>query len=131
MTKHELAQIYYLDKELKQWKRLLQQEQSGSEIKPQQITGLPSGSGTSDITANKAIKISNMERIINGIMANIQIQKERIMTYIITIDDSFIRQIMLNRHVELMSWCQVAREIGGGNSADSVRMAHQRFFEKN
>ncbi|MGE4541831.1 MAG: hypothetical protein AB7D35_11270 [Bacteroidales bacterium] len=120
-----------MDKELKQWKRLLQQEQSGSEIKPQQITGLPSGSGKSDITANKAIKISNMEQIINGIMANIQIQKERIMTYIITIDDSFIRQIMLNRHVELMSWCQVANEIGGGNTADSVRMAHQRFFEKN
>ena len=89
MTKHELSQIYYLDKELKQWKRLLQQEQSGSEIKPQQITGLPSGNGKSDITANKAIKISNMEQIISGIMANIQIQKERIMTYIITIDDSF------------------------------------------
>lgn len=131
MTKHELSQIYYLDKELKQWKRLLQQEQLGSEIKPQQITGLPSGNGKSDITANKAIKISNMEQIINGIMANIQIKKERIMTYIITIDDSFIRQIMLNRHVELMSWCRVANEIGGGNTADSVRMAHQRFFEKN
>jgi len=131
MTKHELSQIYYLDKELRRWQKLLKEEQTGSEIKPQQLTGLPSGSGTSDTTANKAVKTSNMEQIINGIVANIQIQKERIMTYIISIDDSFIRQIMLNRHVELMSWCKVANEIGGGNTADSVRMAHERFLEKN
>ena len=130
MTKHELSQIYYLDKELRQWQKLLKEEQTGSEIKPQQLTGMPSGSGTSDTTANKAVKISNMEQIISGIVANIQIQKEQIMTYIISIDDSFIRQIMLNRHVELMSWCKVAKIIGGGNTADSVRMAHERFLEK-
>lgn len=130
MTKKELSQIYYLDRELKQWQELLIKEQNESEIQPQRITGMPFGGGMSDRTASKVINISNMEQIISGIMANIQIQRERIMTYIITIEDSFTRQILLNRHINLMSWCQVAESIGGNNTADSVRMAHKRFIEE-
>ena len=45
------------------------------------------------------------------------------------IDDSLLRQIIVLRHVNGLSWRQVAREIGGGNTADGVRMLHDRYFE--
>lgn len=45
------------------------------------------------------------------------------------IDDSLLRQIIILRHVNGLTWRQVAREIGGGNTADSVRKMHDRHFE--
>jgi len=49
--------------------------------------------------------------------------------YIETIDDSLLRQIITLRHVNGLTWDQVAASIGGGNTADSVRMMHDRFLE--
>lgn len=49
--------------------------------------------------------------------------------YIETIDDSLLRQIITLRHVNGLTWDQVAAHIGGGNTADSVRKMHDRHFE--
>jgi len=45
------------------------------------------------------------------------------------IDDSLLRQIIILRHVNGLTWEQVAAHIGGGNTGDSVRMMHDRFLE--
>lgn len=45
------------------------------------------------------------------------------------IDDSLLRQIIILRHVNGLTWEQVAAEVGGGNTADSVRKMHDRYFE--
>ena len=50
--------------------------------------------------------------------------------YIETIDDSLLRQIITLRHVNGLTWDQVAASIGGGNTADSVRMIHDRFLKR-
>ena len=46
------------------------------------------------------------------------------------IDDSLIRQIIILRHVNGLQWEQVAAHIGGGNTADGVRMIHDRFLKR-
>lgn len=48
--------------------------------------------------------------------------------YIENIDDSLIRQIITLRHINGLTWEQVAARIGGNNTADSVRMMHDRFL---
>lgn len=48
--------------------------------------------------------------------------------YIETIDDSLLRQIITLRHVNGLTWDQVAASIGGGNTADGVRMIHDRYL---
>ena len=48
--------------------------------------------------------------------------------YVENIDDSLIRQIIILRHVNGLTWEQVAASIGGNNTADSVRMMHDRFL---
>ena len=55
--------------------------------------------------------------------------RAEILEFVEGIDDSLLRQIIVLRHVNGLSWRQVAREIGGGNTADGVRMLHDRYFE--
>lgn len=50
--------------------------------------------------------------------------------FIAGIEDSRMRRIINLRFVENLSWNQVADCIGGGNTEGSVKMAFQRFMEK-
>lgn len=50
--------------------------------------------------------------------------------YINSIDDSRIRRIFRYRYVDNMSWVQVAVQMGGKHTADSCRMAHDRYIEE-
>lgn len=50
--------------------------------------------------------------------------------YINSIDDSRIRRIFRCRYVDNMSWVQVAIQMGGKHTADSCRMAHDRYIEE-
>lgn len=49
--------------------------------------------------------------------------------YINSIDDSRIRRIMRYRYIDDLNWVQVARKMGKKATADSCRMAHDRFLE--
>ena len=51
--------------------------------------------------------------------------------YICGISDSRVRLIASLRYRDGLSWEDVARRVGGGNTEDSVRKAFTRFFEKN
>lgn len=128
MTKEELKQIYYINKEIIMWQRELDAVECKSLIKGQVITGMPYGSGTSDPTFNIVAEKERYRKIIDGKLAEIQIARARIMEYICNIDDSLLRQIMFLRNVSCMSWNQVARETN--NSPDCVRKIYDRYFEK-
>lgn len=50
--------------------------------------------------------------------------------FIASIDDSRMRRIINLRFIENLSWNRVADHIGGGNTEGSIKMAFQRFMEK-
>lgn len=50
--------------------------------------------------------------------------------YINSIEDSRIRRIFRYRYVDNMSWVRVAIQMGGKHTADSCRMAHDRYIEE-
>lgn len=52
----------------------------------------------------------------------------RLNRFINTIDDSQMRMIFSLRYINGLNWLQIAFSIGGGNTADSVRKAHDRFL---
>lgn len=58
------------------------------------------------------------------------IEYNRLNRYISETDDSLIRQILSYRYVNGLTWGQTAAHIGGNNTTDSVRMAHDRFISK-
>ena len=49
-------------------------------------------------------------------------------SYIDGIDDSFTRQIFVYRYACGMNWQEVARAVGGGNTADGVKKRCQRWL---
>lgn len=55
--------------------------------------------------------------------------RAEILEFVEGIDDSLLRQVIILRHVNGLSWRQVAREIGAGTTWDSLRKMHDRFIE--
>lgn len=47
------------------------------------------------------------------------------------VDDSRMRRIISFRFIDGMTWEQVGINMGGGNSASTVRTAFYRFMEEN
>ena len=59
--------------------------------------------------------------------------KQRIEDFIDDIPDSETRRIFKYRYIvgkRRWSWQRIAIKVGGGNSADGVRMIHKRYLEK-
>ncbi len=53
-----------------------------------------------------------------------------VLDFIESVEDSHMRMIITYRIIENYSWSQVADAMGGGNTEGSVKMAFQRFMEK-
>lgn len=130
MDKKELNQIYYLEKEIDMWRKALSRIQSRSLLPSQEITGMPFGSGISDKVGNLATSEVDITNKIEELQKKVYEEQYRLLKYIETIEDSLMRQIMYHRHVLCMKWNEVAMTIGGGNTEDSVRKAHDRFLEE-
>ena len=130
MDKEELNQIYYLSKEIEMWRKALNRLQSMSLLPSQEITGMPFGTGKSDKVGNLAVSEVDIKDKIEELQKKAIEQQGKLIGYIQTIDDSLMRQIMYHRHVLCMKWNEVAMTLGGGNTADGVRMMHNRFLEE-
>lgn len=130
MTKRELSQLYYLDKEIKKDKERLEELETQATKITQDIKGMPFTVGTSDKTGGFAIEIAEQKGLIESKLNQCIILKNRIYRYINTIDDSLTRQIFTERYIDLKTWLKIALSVGGDNTADSVRMIHNRFLKK-
>lgn len=135
MTREEISQAYHLSREIDMWKRALEriEEESKAKATPTYVLGGKSEGLVSSPVENMALRSNEMHEIIEGLLAQVQIARKKIIVYIDTLDDSLLRQIVFHRCVSCLSWKQVATNIGGGNTPESVRMRFNRAFpsEKN
>ena len=129
MTKPELEQIYYLNRELKLWETELERVRCKSLV-GSPLPGNSHGSGVSDKVADRAERIIELENRIIAKRDEIQRLRDEAVEYIYSIPDSLTRQIIYYRCVSLMSWRRVAYEVGGNNTPDGVRMIYNRFMDK-
>ena len=127
MTKAELEQIYYLNRELKMWETELERVRCKSLV-GSPLPGNSHGSGVSDKVADRAERIIELENRIIAKRDEIQRLRDEAVEYIYSIPDSLTRQIIYYRCVSLMSWRRVAYEVGGYNTAESVRQIYSRFM---
>lgn len=127
MTKKELSQLYWLNKEIEKDKKTLAKLEESATDTAVKISGIPHASGISDKTAIAA-EIADIRALIEARTAMSIIEYNRLNRYIAGVDDSLIRQILTLRYINGLEWRQVAETIGGGNTEDSVRMAHSRYL---
>ena len=131
MTRKKLEQVYHLNNELKMWQRRLAELQADIALSPKVMDGMPYSQTNSvgSPTEEKAIKLAEVAKVIEGKISEIQIALMEIEIFISQIDDSLTRQIVEYRCCKLMSWQDVAVKIGEGYTADSVRQTYHRFLK--
>lgn len=130
MTKKELSQLFYLNREIEEDKRKLEELKVAAEGGAAKITGMPHVSGMSRSIESYSILIAEQEELIAAKVKQTIILYNQLNRYIMTIEDSLIRQIISLRYVNGLNWTQVAMSIGGDNTPDGVRMLHNRFLRK-
>ena len=130
MTLKELSQLYYLNREIENLKRQLEEIECYAEGTTQSFSGMPHGGGTSDKVGAGAVRLADLKSKISNRQIACWQEYCKLNDYISNIDDSFVRQIMSYRFVNGLSWQQVADCIGGGNTADSVKKVCYRHLEK-
>lgn len=131
MTVRELSQLYYLRREIELDKARLRALRDGAEIGAAAMTGMPKKGGKSDRVGDVAAEIADLEALIEAKIVQCVYERRRLERYIAAIPDSITRQVFTLRFVEGKSWNQVARILGGGNNAGSVRMMCYRYLDKN
>lgn len=72
--------------------------------------------------------ISEEEEILHQALTKRLTERRKLLIFIETIPDSQTRKIFRYRFVDLLSWGKVARNIGGGNTSDSVRKKVIRYI---
>lgn len=130
MTLKELSQLYYLNREIEMDQRRLRELEARALPGAQVITGMPHGTGVADIVGRYAAEIADLRGLIEAKHQQCLYERSRLERYIADIDDSLLRQIFTYRFVNGLPWLQVAACIGGNNTADSVRVACNRYIEK-
>ena len=127
MTSKQLDQVFNLTREKRELEKMLLEIPDITAVRYDSIGG--SNSGISSPVQKIAEQREKIRELISMKLAEISVAEREILEYIFSINDSQIRRIMRLRHIELKSWLQVANAIGGNNTADSVRMMHDRYLK--
>ena len=130
MTKRELSQLYYLGKEIDQLQARIAELEAAASSGVSCITGLPGGSGRNDKVSRYASELADLRGILDANIRKSFYLLNRISNYIASIDDAEVRLIMTLRHINKMSWSQVAESVSIYATEDSVRKTHDRFLSK-
>lgn len=129
MTKKELSQLYYLNKEIEQQKRKLAELEAAAAKTSQCITGMPGAGNISDKVGTYAAEIADLKALIALNIQKCWYEKSRLERYIQGISDSLTRQIFSLRYINCLRWNQVADTVGGNNTEGSVKMVHARYLK--
>lgn len=130
MEKKELSRLHYLNKDIERERKQLQElEETGCSV-TSKITGLPHVAGVSDKVGDIAAEIADLKIILEAHLRQSRREYARICQYITGITDPMMRSIIYYRHIKSMSWTEIAMQIGGGNTPDGIRMAHDRYLSR-
>ncbi|MBR5809470.1 MAG: hypothetical protein IKY39_05180 [Clostridia bacterium] len=130
MKREELMTVYYLDKEIAEWKEEI--ERIRESALPRGVRfGTVSGSGRyTDMVAQAASLIADTEKKIKKKLLELELARSEIIRYIMDIDDCQTRLIFKLRCLDHMTWNEVADRVGGMNSEYSVKKRFYRYLEK-
>ena len=83
------------------------------------MTGLPNGNGVSDKIVNYAIEIADLKSLLDLNLKKCFYELNRLDLIIESINGPLLRQIILYRFENHMSWGQIERAIGGNHNSES------------
>ena len=132
MTKKELSQYYWLEKEIKDDEerlRILREQATAPQA--QHLTGMPYGSdGDKDKIGKATAEIVDLQAIIAAKQIQCIHEKQRIERFIMNISDSMTRMIFTHRCIDGMTWQEVADSRGDRMTAGNARQIYYQHLRK-
>ena len=129
MTKKELGQLFYLEKEIEFLEKQLREIESKTVISSSVVSG-ENKNNITDKVGEIAAKLADYRTLICITLEKLCHQRNMIEKYIETLDDSQLRLILRLRYIKFYKWSKIARIIGANNES-TPRMIVERFFEQN
>ena len=131
MTTKELSQLYYLNREIEDCRKKLEELEEQRGVCAMQLDGMPHGQGPKKSRVEQlAAEIVDLKAIIHAKQIECIHERNRLNRFITDIPDSLTRQIFEYRFSDCLSWDGVADRCGGENSGESVRMRCYRYLKK-
>ena len=128
MTKKELSQLYYLNREIEEQQRRLVELEASATSCGATITGMPKAHGVSDKLAKCAVEIADLKALMDLNLKKCFYELNRLNRYINSIDDSQIRIILALRYINGLTWMQIAFSIGA-HDEQYPRRKHNKFLK--
>lgn len=129
MTKQELSQLYYLNREIEQLKNRIAELECVATSTSSRITGMPHASGISDKVGKYVAEIADLRELLDLNLKKCFYELNRLNRYIESIEDSERRMIMSLRYINGLSWQQVAFSIGE-HDEQYPRRKHNKFLKQ-
>lgn len=130
MNKKQLKQLRFLYQEI----NMIQEKINSLQIESAAVSASdrewPYCKHTEIITGLPSLEDQRKRRKLEQRKAKCRQQVEQIEAYIYHVEDSLIRQLLIYRYVEGLRWNDIAAKMGGGYSADYLRIMLDRFLEK-
>ena len=130
MTKKELSQLYYLNREIEEIQRRIEELETLAKGCTYTITGMPRTKSINDKIAKYVAEIADLNCLLDLNLKKCFYELNRINRYIDSVEDAEMRMILTFRYINGLPWEQVAMNISPYASGDSVRKAHDRFLRK-
>lgn len=112
MTKKELSQLYWLNREIEEQQRRLQELESLATSCTSPITGMPKSKGIIDKLSEYVAEIADLKWLIDLNLQKCFFELNRLNRFINTVEDSEMRLILSLRYINGLSWQQIAYSIG-------------------
>lgn len=130
MTKKELSQLYYLNREIEEIQRRITELEGLATGCTSKITGMPMLHEVSDKVGKYAAELADLKCLLDLNLKKCFYELNRLNRYIESVTDSKMRMILSLRYVNGLCWEQIAASISTYTTEDSVRKAHDRFLKK-
>lgn len=130
MTKKELSQLYYLNREIEEIQRRITELEGLATGCTSQITGMPVLFDVNDKIGKYVAEMADLNCLLDLNLKKCFYELNRLNRFINSIEDSQMRMILSLRYINGLPWEQVAASISYTLSGESVRKAHDRFLRK-
>jgi len=128
LTKKELSQLYYLNREIDEQQRRLAELEVAATSCTAYITGMPKAHGISDKIANYVVEIADLKALLDLNLKKCFYELNRLNRYINSVDDSEMRMILSLRYINGLTWLQIAFSIGETDES-YPRRKHNKFLK--
>lgn len=112
MTEKDLNQIHYINIEIKHIQDELNKLECRSMVKGQEITGMPSVTGTSDKVGDYATEKAELEMLLDMAIKKLYVERNRIERFLAMIQNADDRLLVRLRSVNCMSWYKIGDKLG-------------------